>query len=89
MRRLIENILKVLLVILLIGWVAMVFVDYFRNGDGKDPLFCLKSETKEYYDGEVYICTGLGYKSFRYERKCKTGTAFGPFFTKEKSCTDN
>ena len=24
----------------------MVFVDYFRNLDGKDPKFCLKEETK-------------------------------------------
>ena len=85
MRRIVENITKILLIILLIGWVSIVFTDYFRNVDGKDPIFCLKEETKKYSDGEVYICTGLGYKAFRYERKSIDGTAFGPFFIKEKT----
>ena len=89
MRRIIENITKILLIVLLVGWVAIVFVDYFRNMDGKDPKFCLKQETKKYPDGEVYICTGLGYKAFRYERKSVGGTAFGPFFTKEKTKAEN
>ena len=83
-----EGVVKTLLVLLLVGWVAIVFIDYFKSADGKDPKFCIKEKTKVYSDGEVYICTGLGYKSFRYERKCKTGTAFGPFFTKEKTCAD-
>ena len=88
MRRIVENIIKILLILILIGWVTIVFVDYFRNVDGKDPMFCLKENTKTYSDGEVYTCTGLGYKAFRYERKCIGGTAFGPFFTKEKGCAD-
>ena len=85
MRRIIENVVKVLFIVFLVAWVAMVFVDYFRNLDGKDPKFCLKEETKKYSDGEVYICTGLGYKAFRYDRKSVGGTAFGPFFIKEKT----
>lgn len=84
MRRVIENIIKVLVIILLVGWVTIVFVDYFRNLDGKDPMFCLKETTNKYPDGEVYICTGLGYKAFRYERKDLNGTGFGPFFIKEQ-----
>ena len=89
MRRIIENIIKVLLILLIVGWVVIVFVDYFRNLDGKEPKFCLKEETKQYPDGEVYICTGLGYKAYKYDRKSVGGTAFGPFFTKEKTKADD
>ena len=88
MRRIVENITKVLLIMLFVGWVTIIFVDYFRNVDEKDPIFCIKEITKKYSDGEVYICTGLGYKAFRYERKSINGAAFGPFFTKEKTSAD-
>ena len=89
MRRIVENIGKILLVIILALWIVVVFVDYFRNSDGKDPRFCIKTEVKKYSDGEVYICTGLGYKAYRYERKSIGGTAFGPFFIKERTSADN
>ena len=85
MRRLFDNIFKIILIALIVSWVTVVFVDYFRNMDSKDPIFCLKKEVKKYEDGEVYICTGLGYKAFRYERKSLHGTGFGPFFTKEQT----
>ena len=42
MRRVIENILKVLAIILVVSWIAMVFIDYFKAKDEKDPLFCIK-----------------------------------------------
>ena len=85
MDRTIGKIIKILLVVLLIGWVSLVLTDYIRNSNGKDPIFCLKRTTKKYSDGKVYICTGLGYKSIRYDRKSIDAIEFGPFFINERT----
>lgn len=85
MRRIIENVLKVLAIILVVSWISMVFIDYFKAKDEKDPLFCIKKETKIYSDGEVFACTGLGYKMYRYEREKIRAIEFGPFYIKERT----
>lgn len=85
MNRKVGNIIKVLIILLLVGWVTLVFVDYFRNANEKGPLFCLKKTEKTYPDGKVYICHGLGYKSIRYDRKSMNAMEFGPFFIKERT----
>lgn len=82
MKRIIENIVKVLVILLIIAWIVIIFIDYFRVGQGKNPKFCLTEEVIKYEDGETYKCVGLGYKMFRYNRKC-SGIEFGPFFIKE------
>ncbi len=80
-------VLKVLVLLALLGWVIMVFTDYFRVTKGNDPLFCVSKVTKEYPDGSNYICTGLGYKMIRYNRRCmQPATEFGPFIIKERKC---
>lgn len=78
------NILKTLTILLVIVWIGIIFIDYFKFQGGVDPVFCIKEETKNYSDGTVYSCTGLGYKLFRYERKSISAIEFGPFFIQER-----
>lgn len=84
MKKIIINIVKILIILLVIAWIAIIFIDYFKARDHQDPLFCIKEEIKTYDDGTVYSCTGLGYKLFRYERKSISAVEFGPFFIQER-----
>lgn len=87
MRKMIEMILKVLGVVLLVAWIVIVFIDWKRTTDGKYPYFCIKPQTKVYDDGTTFVCNGLGYKMYRYNRTFG-GYDFGPFFIKEKTSAE-
>lgn len=82
MKRIIENIVKVLIILLVIAWIVIIFIDFFRAKSEKNPMFCISENIREYDDGETYECIGLGYKMYRYNRRC-SGIQFGPFFLKE------
>lgn len=82
MKRIIENIVKVLIILLIIMWIIVIFIDFFRAKSEKNPKFCISEEVIKYDDGETYKCVGLGYKMYRYNRAC-SGIQFGPFFLKE------
>lgn len=86
MKKVVIFILKILVLILLFSWIVMVFTDYFRVRQDKNPMFCVQEQTNEYKDGSTYICTGLGYKMIRYNRTCLSATEFGPFLIKERMC---
>lgn len=86
MKNIILNIVKVLIILALFFWVVIVLTDYFRVRQQKDPLFCITKNVKEYSDGEVESCVGLGYKVINYKRKCLGATEFGAFYTKERKC---
>ncbi len=86
MKKIFITILKIAVLIFLFSWIVIVFTDYFRVKQNKDPMFCLKEETHEYSDGSNYICHGLGYKMIRYNRLCLAATEFGPFIIKERQC---
>lgn len=75
--------LNTLLWIIVFAWMAVCVTDYIMATKEKDPIFCLKEETKEYEDGKVYICTGLGYKYFKYDRKSYSATQFGGIWIQE------
>ena len=80
------DIVKIVILAFIIVWIICFFIDYFRARQMKDPVFCINEVTKEYDDGNVYICTGLGYKMYRYNRSSiKTNLEFGPFFIKERT----
>lgn len=82
MRRIVEITVKVLLILAIVVWLTIVFIDFFRTKSEKDPLFCLKTQIKKYPDGETFECIGLGYKMYRYNRSF-SAVEFGPFFIKE------
>lgn len=83
-------ILKVTILTFLFFWIVMVFTDYFRVRQNKNPMFCINESINEYEDGSTYVCTGLGYKMIRYNRDCLSASEFGPFLIKERTCeSDN
>ncbi len=86
MKKTILTILKIVILIVLFIWIVIVFTDYFRVRQGKDPMFCISEKTNNYEDGSNYICNGLGYKMIRYNRDCLKATEFGPFIIKERQC---
>ena len=80
------EVIKVVLLAIIIIWIIIFFIDYFRARQSKTPLFCISEETKEYDDGTVYSCTGLGYKMYKYDRSSVDATVeFGPCFIKERT----
>ena len=79
------DVIKVVLLAIIIIWIIIFFIDYFRARQSKTPLFCISEETKEYDDGTVYSCTGLGYKMYKYNRSSVDATIeFGPFLLKKE-----
>lgn len=85
MKKIINNIFRILLIILIVAWIGIIVVDYFKVKDGKEPKFCMSESTKTYSDGTVYRCIGLGYKVFRYDRESISAIEFGPIFIQEKN----
>lgn len=85
MKRVIITSIKVLIILIIVAWISIIFVDYFKAKDDKAPKFCISEETKTYDDGTVYICTGIGYKVINYNRKSISAVEFGPFFIKERN----
>ena len=86
MKKTLILILKIAILLFLFFWIVMVFTDYFRVRQNKNPMFCISKVEHEYDDGNTYICTGLGYKMIRYNRDCLAATEFGPFLIKERTC---
>lgn len=81
-----NNIIKVIVLSVIIIWIICFFIDYFRARQSKMPLFCIKEVTKEYEDGTVTSCTGLGYKMYKYNRaSIPVSVQFGPFFIQERT----
>ena len=66
-------------------WVAIAMIDFINVNQEKEPIFCIKKETIQYDDGTVELCTGPGYKVYKYQRKSIQGVEFGPFWIKEKT----
>ena len=86
MKKTFFTILKVVVLILILLWIVMVFVDYFKVKNGGRPTVCLSEQIKEYEDGSNTICYGFGYKTIFYNRTCLKATEFGPFIIKERQC---
>lgn len=76
--------LKLIALGLLVGWVIIIFIDYFQTRKDKKPLFCIKETTYNYDDGETYECIGIGYKMYRYDRDSISATEFGPIFIEQR-----
>ena len=80
MKKTLMILLKVILVSLVVAWIALIVVEYFRYQNNEPMLINLKSETLSYDDGHVYVYYGLGYKSITYERNSIYGKEFGHIF---------
>ena len=80
----IKKIISLIVTILIIGWIAIIMYDAINSTNG-NPKFCLSKQIKNYNDGTVEICHGLGYKVFIYNRADYKGIEFGPFWMQEKN----
>ena len=84
-KSLFSRIMNVVLWIILFAWIAVCVVDFYRTQKGNKPLFTFTHDVIKYEDGKVDSYLGLGYKVYKYERKCFNGYEFGPFWSKDKS----
>ena len=80
-----KGIMNLFLWVILLGWLGLCLIDYYNTYRGKDPMFCIKKETKHYEDGTVDSCLGVGYKIYNYKRSSLEGLEYGPFWLKERS----
>lgn len=87
-KSIIGKIINVLLWILVLGWMAIVLLDFFAVNKQEEPRFCISQGETKYSDGYVKWCTGLGYKVYEYKRKCFDAIEFGPFWTKDRSINE-
>lgn len=80
MRRTISILLKGLAISLVVFYIGLIFVEYFRYQDNLPMIIELKNETIPYDDGNVYVSWGLGYKTITYNRTSIYGKEFGHLF---------
>ena len=69
-----------IIIILVMLWVSLIGVDYYRASKNEKPVIVLKEKKYEYSDGIVTTYTSLGYKYIKYERTSKIGYQFGGFW---------
>lgn len=82
MKKTLGILIKGLVITLVVVWIGLILVEYFRYQDNEPMLVVLKEETLSYEDGHVYVHWGLGYKSITYERTSLYGKEFGHIFIK-------
>ncbi len=74
-------VLSIALWVILIIWMVVCLFDFINVQNGKEATFCIKETVNKYNDGQVKICTGLGYKVIKYERSSYKAIEFGPFWS--------
>ncbi len=87
-KSLFSKIIGILLWIVLLLFLVAIGWDYVNFKMNKEPMFCIKKETTKYDDGTVDICTGVGYKVFKYDRESFRGREFGPFWKQDRTSED-
>ena len=84
-KSLLGRIVNTVLWIVLLLWMAVCLVDFYKTNTKQEPIFTLKHETTKYDDGNVECYTGLGYKIYHYNRASYNGIQYGPFWLKDAS----
>lgn len=87
-KSILSKVLNIIFTIIFIGWISILLIDYMNVSKIKDPKFCISHEIKDYTDGLVEICNGLGYKVYKYDRVNYKAIEFGPFWLEEKDPTN-
>ena len=88
-KSLFQRVMNVVLWIVLLVWMAVCLVDFYKVHQKDDPIFCIKKDVTKYEDGDVKWCLGPGYKVYQYNRKCFKAIEFGPFWSKDRSLEDD
>ena len=89
MKKTLGILFKVLVVTIIVGWISLILVEYFRYQENDPMLVVFKEETLTYDDGHVYVSYGLGYKTITYERTSIYGKEFGHIFIDVKEEVPN
>ena len=85
------KIFSVILLIIVLGWSYVMYTDYSRVNNKKEPKYCLwQKEVKQYENGTIDSCTGLGYKVIHYIKNNEYGEKvivdeFVPIWVKTKT----
>ncbi len=83
MKKTLITILKVAILLAIVIWIAIVFLEFLNVKKGENPKFAVAKTVKTYEDGSNTIYYGLGYKVIKYNRACQA-TEFGPIFITER-----
>ena len=83
-----QRVMNVILWIILIVWMVVCLVDFYKVQQKGDPIFCIKKGVTKYSDGDVKWCLGPGYKVYQYNRKSFQAIEFGPFWSKDRSAEE-
>ena len=89
MKKTLLIVFKALLVAVVVIWIGLILVEYFRYQDNDPLLVVLKKDVMEYDDGHVTVYWGLGYKAITYERTSIYGKEFGHIFIKVREKLPN
>ena len=77
------TVLKILFITVIVVWMIIFVVDYFRAKSGNKPMICLKEERITTKNNAIYYrCTSFGYKYYEYSEKERTAYGFGASFVK-------
>ncbi len=93
-----QRVMNVILWIVLIVWMVICLIDFFRVQAKQDPIMCIfgketttyteKDESSATYgEGTVDRWTGLGYRVYRYKRANYDGIEYGPFWIGDRTAT--
>ena len=88
-KSLFSRIINIVLWVILLVWMGICLVDFYKTHKEEEPIFCLKKETTQYNDGTVDSCLGLGYKIYHYKRSSFNGIEYGPFWSKDRSSEES
>ena len=70
-------VLKILVLVIVIGWMALFVTDYFRAKAGSKPMICFSEVNKTTADGTFYKCNSVGYKYYEYIDKTRGQSTYG------------
>lgn len=80
----IKKIVNIALWVILFIWIAFCVTDFILVKTDNKPVFCAFNKVKEFEDGKVSSCYGLGYKVINYNRESMSGLVFSPVWKKVK-----
>ena len=80
----VSKVINVVLWVVLIMWMGICVFDFVRVKMNDTPIFCVNKTTKDYSDGSVERCIGLGYKVYHYKREAIKAVEFKPLWAKER-----
>ena len=72
--------LKIGFIVIIVLWLIIFVVDYFRARNNTKPLFCFYETNKIVKGNKYYKCVSLGYKYYEYIEPSQKTYGFGAIF---------